>query len=214
MALVSIGRGHSFGHLCRVSLVALLSITSVLAGGPKTASPGPKPVHVREYTRKDGTIVGAYDRAAPGTAQHPEAANQFGIRPETTLAPVSVSESLESKASDPLVAGRISGSRLALPAWVIPMAGARELGNAGNTEEATISYLVPSTAVTLVAGYQDQLRRARIAFEAVFNGMGTAIRATEDELSCVVRITEDSPNSKVVVRCAIVNSANADLRTK
>jgi len=27
-----------------------------------------KPVHVRQYTRKDGTVVRAHDRAAPGTA--------------------------------------------------------------------------------------------------------------------------------------------------
>lgn len=28
-----------------------------------------KPVHVRQYTRKDGTVVNAHDRAAPGTAR-------------------------------------------------------------------------------------------------------------------------------------------------
>ncbi len=29
-----------------------------------------KPVHVREYRRKDGTVVHAHDRALPGTASH------------------------------------------------------------------------------------------------------------------------------------------------
>jgi hypothetical protein len=40
---------------------------------PRTTRSAPKgnpakPVHVRQYTRRDGTIVRAHDRAAPGTA--------------------------------------------------------------------------------------------------------------------------------------------------
>jgi hypothetical protein len=35
---------------------------------PPTKGSPTKPVHVRQYTRKDGTVVRAHDRAAPGTA--------------------------------------------------------------------------------------------------------------------------------------------------
>lgn len=34
----------------------------------RSKSSAPKTVHVREYTRKDGTVVHAHDRRAPGTA--------------------------------------------------------------------------------------------------------------------------------------------------
>src|SRR4051794_37443140 len=34
----------------------------------KSSSSSGKAVHVREYTRKDGTVVHAHDRRAPGTA--------------------------------------------------------------------------------------------------------------------------------------------------
>lgn len=70
-----------------LALLLLLVISSVgIAGGPnpsthrsKSRSPKTatsesksknktKTVHVRSYTRKDGTLVHAYDRRAPGTA--------------------------------------------------------------------------------------------------------------------------------------------------
>jgi len=73
----------------RLLITALLSITALLADPPQrrtvqpkqlaktgthnnvagARSPGPpKPVHVCQYTRKDGTVVRAHNRAAPGTA--------------------------------------------------------------------------------------------------------------------------------------------------
>ena len=49
-------------------ITALLLLISLLAGS--TSSDNPKTVHVRQYKRKDGTVVKAHDRAAPGTASH------------------------------------------------------------------------------------------------------------------------------------------------
>jgi hypothetical protein len=63
-----------FAAVARGFVIALLSISALLAGGSMTTSGAPKTVHVRQYTRKDGTVVKAYDRAAPGTAQHRAAA--------------------------------------------------------------------------------------------------------------------------------------------
>jgi hypothetical protein len=53
----------------RVLIAILLSIVSLLAQSSQPASDDQKKtVHVRQYTRKDGTVVRRYDRAAPGTA--------------------------------------------------------------------------------------------------------------------------------------------------
>src|ERR1017187_2192441 len=53
----------------RILIALLLSVASLLAGNSRAASSGAKKtVHVRQYTRKDGTVVRAHVRAAPGTA--------------------------------------------------------------------------------------------------------------------------------------------------
>jgi hypothetical protein len=40
-----------------------------------------KPVHVRQYKRKDGTVVRAHDRAAPGTANRTKRGATFRKAP-------------------------------------------------------------------------------------------------------------------------------------
>lgn len=40
-----------------------------------------KTVHVREYTRKDGTVVHAHDRAAPGYGDHSGSPSRASYRP-------------------------------------------------------------------------------------------------------------------------------------
>jgi hypothetical protein len=47
-------------------LLKLLALALALVLAPIAYSQ--KPVHVRTYVRKDGTVVQAHDRAAPGTA--------------------------------------------------------------------------------------------------------------------------------------------------
>jgi hypothetical protein len=57
-------------------IISTLVITLFLAGSPAYASghssgshtSSTKTVHVRTYTKKNGTVVHAHDRAAPGTA--------------------------------------------------------------------------------------------------------------------------------------------------
>jgi hypothetical protein len=44
----------------------------------KTGSTKDKTVHVRGYTRKDGTYVAPYDRSAPGTASSPSGGTNTG----------------------------------------------------------------------------------------------------------------------------------------
>jgi hypothetical protein len=51
-------------------LIAFLFLVLQAAGQTDTAEPG-KTVQVRSYVRKDGTVVRAYTRAAPGTGTAP-----------------------------------------------------------------------------------------------------------------------------------------------
>lgn len=53
----------------RKLIAALLLLASLLASG-STSSDNPKTVHVQQYKRKDGTVVRAHNRSAPGTASH------------------------------------------------------------------------------------------------------------------------------------------------
>lgn len=53
-------------RLLRTILLGIAA-TFIITAGTKHSS---KPVHVRQYTRKDGTVVRAHDRTLPGTADH------------------------------------------------------------------------------------------------------------------------------------------------
>jgi hypothetical protein len=107
MAL-SISRCRAFKVLWRNFAVALLSISSLAASDSQASRDGSKTVHVREYTRKDGTVVHAYDRAAPGTASStpatslpPESATQRVTTPapQHTRDPASAPQSTGATAS-------------------------------------------------------------------------------------------------------------------
>lgn len=56
------------GSLAFGITASLLLLIPAFAGSSKLTPSTSKPVHVRQYTRKDGTVVSAHDRAAPGTA--------------------------------------------------------------------------------------------------------------------------------------------------
>ena|ERR1700733_9057270 len=70
MTRIFASRGFPLTVIVRGFAAALISV-AVLMAGFKLTPTTPKPVHVRQYTRKDGTIVQAHDRAAPGTATRP-----------------------------------------------------------------------------------------------------------------------------------------------
>jgi hypothetical protein len=50
-------------------LLAALTAIGPIAARSSSHSSGSKTVHVRSYTRKDGTVVQAHDRSAPGAAE-------------------------------------------------------------------------------------------------------------------------------------------------
>lgn len=114
---------------------------------PKAKSSAPKPVHVREYTRKDGTVVHAHDRALPGTATHSSPAVSprpttyrpdyiaSGLRPHPSVTLDSHGRIVRTKAAraefireHPCPAtGRTSG---ACPGYVVDHVNALECGGA------------------------------------------------------------------------------------
>jgi hypothetical protein len=51
-----------------VTSVLLLLPVAAVSGGSHSSSHSSGTVHVRTYTKKDGTVVHAHNRAAPGTA--------------------------------------------------------------------------------------------------------------------------------------------------
>jgi hypothetical protein len=81
-------------HLLRSIIVFALSVLSMSARPASTSS---KPVHVRQYTRKDGTVVSAHTRSTPGSAA-PRSASTF---PKTR----SSSQTIASRPTQPSSSG-------------------------------------------------------------------------------------------------------------
>jgi hypothetical protein len=65
-------------RLLRSIVLFALSVFSMSAG---TASTSLKPVQVRQYTRKDGTVVSAHTRSTPGST----APRSADMRPKTSI---------------------------------------------------------------------------------------------------------------------------------
>src|ERR1041385_8263618 len=60
-------------------LIGLVLCSALLPAKNHTSSgSSSKPVHVHQYTRKDGTVVQAHDRRLPGTVPKEEHANSGG----------------------------------------------------------------------------------------------------------------------------------------
>jgi hypothetical protein len=80
-------------------------------GSRVSSSSSTKTVHVREYTRRDGTVVHAHDRAAPGTAAYsnPDAGTRTiqstvepGLKPRREETKTSLQQLFDSQLSQPL----------------------------------------------------------------------------------------------------------------
>lgn len=57
--------------------------SSSRSSGSHRSSSSPKPVHVRGYTKKDGTYVAPHERSAPGTAEHSSPVSRVCGTPNT-----------------------------------------------------------------------------------------------------------------------------------
>jgi hypothetical protein len=68
------------------SRLLLVGISLVLFFGSLTFAQ--KPVHVRTYTRKDGTVVQAHNRAAPGAANRSSTSSSRGQSSSATNTPI------------------------------------------------------------------------------------------------------------------------------
>ncbi len=125
-------------------IAGLLVLTAALVGGSKSTSSTAKTVHVRQYTRKDGTVVSAHDRAAPGTAT-PRVA-------QSPTAPKSASSPL-AKASPP-VTSHLAPSSAAANAKAAPASSAK-----------TTTSAAPASPVRSADGRIERSAAAKSAFQ-------------------------------------------------
>jgi hypothetical protein len=94
--------------LMRRAVTVLLLLTSLLVRS-STPFQSAKTVHVREYTRKDGTVVHAHDRAALGTASHattphtPASATAATIIAPTTTEPAATAPTTPTECSSTVI---------------------------------------------------------------------------------------------------------------
>jgi hypothetical protein len=68
----------------RILIAIVLSAVSLFAAGtPQSFSSTKKPVHVRQYKRKNGTPVRAHNRSSPGTANRTTKRTPAKVAPGT-----------------------------------------------------------------------------------------------------------------------------------
>jgi hypothetical protein len=77
-----------------LAIALLLIVATSFAAPQKRSSSSSKPVHVRTYTRKDGTVVQAHDRAAPGTATANSTTGGTGSSIHTPSTPATTTRTL------------------------------------------------------------------------------------------------------------------------
>jgi hypothetical protein len=92
---------------------------------------------------------------------------------------------------------------LRIPEWLTPYPGATRVASATSAVSADASYMAPATPAEVVRHYQDQLGKTGVKFQADSDGIGTAIRFSEDKTACVVRITEQEEGASVSASCAL-----------
>jgi hypothetical protein len=127
-------------------IAGLLVLTSALPGGSKSTSSAPKTVHVRQYTRKDGTVVSAHDRAAPGTATPRPLGAQPPAAPKSASSP-------PAKASS-AVASRVPPSGAAASPKTAPANAAK-----------TTTSAAPASPVRTADGRIERSAAAKSAFQ-------------------------------------------------
>jgi hypothetical protein len=96
---------------------------------------------------------------------------------------------------------------LRIPDWFTPYPGASHLTTTTSAVAADVSYTAPATPNAVIQHYQEQLRKAGMAFHADFDGIGTTIRISEEKTPCVVRINEQEEGVIVSASCALSAAA-------
>jgi hypothetical protein len=94
-----------------------------------------------------------------------------------------------------------------IPSWLGAFPGSTEEASTTSPMEVSTSYTARATPLAVSAYYQDEFRRAGIAFQASFDGIGPAIRASAGNAACVVRIREQDSGAHVSARCVLLQSA-------
>jgi hypothetical protein len=86
----------------------------------------------------------------------------------------------------------------ALPPWLAPVPGARDVQSGGDAEIVS-SYRVSRSPADIAAYYREQFQKAAIHSNVSFDGIGTVIRCSEGKEYCVIQIREADGDASVKV---------------
>jgi hypothetical protein len=94
---------------------------------------------------------------------------------------------------------------LPVPIWLSPYPTAVGQTAAVSSKSIESSYTAPAPVKTIVAHYEERAGKAGAIVRSYFDGLGTTMRITEGNLTCVIRIgeDEDGDGSRVRIGCAI-----------
>ncbi|MEO8077061.1 MAG: hypothetical protein ABI818_12070 [Acidobacteriota bacterium] len=153
-------------------LVPLVAVWALAAAAPPSVIAGQKTVHVKGYTKKDGTVVKPYDRKAPGQS----------APPATTWTPTPAPEVVKpSIAADPAAmqqayAAKVTARTVAAgepPPFVVLKVQSWKVG----TEGTAVATLASGTTVTFASSDLDTtaIEALRNAQNAARTALGTVV---------------------------------------
>jgi hypothetical protein len=91
---------------------------------------------------------------------------------------------------------------LNVPDWLAPLPEAKSITRTASATSVDLSYLVPLSPTEAAGRYQERLQKAGVRFGVNFDGIGNAISASTESISCIVHISEADSGSRVRVSCA------------
>lgn len=101
-----------------------------------------------------------------------------------------------------LAAGPDADQPLTLPDWLATPQDATSVTTTTSTASVDLAYLLPLPPNDVTSRYQKQLEKAGVRFKTSFDGIGNAISASTESVSCMVRIAEADNGSHVRIGCA------------
>jgi hypothetical protein len=91
---------------------------------------------------------------------------------------------------------------LTLPDWLAMPQEAHNVTRTASATSVDISYLAPLPPTEVTSRYEQQLQKAAVRFSTSFDGIGNAISASTESISCMLRIADADSGFRVRVACA------------
>jgi hypothetical protein len=91
---------------------------------------------------------------------------------------------------------------LNVPDWLATPPEAQGVAKVASTASLDLAYLVALSPAEVTSRYERQMQKAGVRFSTSFDGIGNAISASTESVSCIVHITEADSGSRVRIGCA------------